>query len=769
MLCVGGGGSLAVVLLGMGGHPAALPVGQLASGLTAVGGALAILALCRREGRVSAFRALFAIAGVVWGVGQTILAWEVTTGTASFPAVGDAVSGLAAPFAVAGLVALPGRRVEPMQGARLAFETTMLAAAALALLWRQAFDSVYDLSTLDGLSGLLLVGAEVSLVAALFVAVVREGGRPLLLFFGGTTLFVAADLVTMYQVARLETWPWTSAAIACLAWPLIALGALSVPARPAPMSDRDLSGADRRRLVAHAVVLLSLLAVMLVSQPRLGPMDPVTVGMYLVMLLAFLGREVVRASQSGLLLERLSRLALIDPLTELHNRRSLTERLAALSAQHGDTSDGAARPRLSVITIGLDGFKDINGRLGNAVGDRLLQEVGRQVGDRCENWGATAFRLSGDEIAVLYESVPDQAEALADSLAVLVRSAASSVPDLAPVALSASVGVAHASEERGQSIAPPDVVVRSAQALQAAKEMGRGHVVAFTSPLAARAERRAAVERRLREQVANGGVETHFQPILDLTTGRMVGMEALARWTDDELGTVPPQEFVGVAESCGLIDELGWQILRRALAGYVTAGARDRSLSIGVNISTLQLRAPDFARRFAGLLDRLEIPTARVVVEVTESVFMGGDGPAAENVFALAEAGSPIALDDFGTGYSSLAYLARLPVRILKIDRSLTTHLDDPRTRAIVGSVTELASALGLDTVVEGIETAEHETVARELGGVFGQGWLYAKAVPADELPALMDRLAGPVAPARMAPIAPRPRVADDARPLSAG
>ncbi len=749
MLGVGAVSSLVVVVLGLSGHPGALPAGQLLSGLAAVGGAVALASLCRRDGRVTAFRVMFAIAGVVWGAGQLILAWEVATGTASFPALGDAVSGLAAPFAVVGLVAMPGRRVEPMQGSRLAFEATMLAAAALALLWRQAFDAVYDLGALDGVTGLVLVGAEVSIVAALFVAAVREAGAALLLVFGGTTLFVAADLVTMYQVARLETWPWTSAAIACLAWPLIALGAVSVPARPTPMSDRDLGRADRRRLVAHAVVLLSLLAVMLVSQPRLGPMDPVTVGMYLVMLAAFLGREIVRARQSGLLLERLSRLALVDPLTELHNRRSLTERLAVLSSQDGDPSDDGCPARLSVITIGLDGFKDINGRLGNAVGDRLLQEVGRQVADRCDSWGATAYRLSGDELAVLYQAAPDQAEALADTLAVLVRSAASSVRGLAPVALSASVGVAHATGAWGHPIAPPDVVIRSAQALQAAKELGRGHVVVFTTPLAARAERRAAVERRLREQVSRGGVDTHFQPVLDLMTGRMVGMEALARWTDDELGAVPPQEFVDVAESCGLIDELGWQILRRALSGYVSTGARDRSMSIGVNISTLQLRAPDFACRFAELLDGLAIPTERVIVEVTESVFMSGDGPAAENIFALADAGSPIALDDFGTGYSSLAYLARLPVRILKIDRSLTTDLHDPRTRAIVRSVTDLASALGLDTVVEGIETPELEAVARELGGGFGQGWLYAKAVPPVELPGLMDRLSGPVSPVR--------------------
>ena len=689
------------------------------------------------------FRTLMALSSLVWGAGQLVLGFGVVSGQPQFAAVGQLLSMLAAPFAIAGLACMPRGVNETMHGLRLLFEVLMLSAGAAALVWRLGFSKILDLGTTDGATGLGVLIAEMGVLAFLLTTAAREGNRHLNLVLVGFGTVVAADIVRMYSIAQERPWPWVAAGVAVLAWPMIIAGILGIPVAPRVLSDLTLVATETRRQVMHATVLVALAAGMLVSLLVHGPIDAVVVVLYLVLIMATLGREVVRASQSGELLSRLSRQALVDSLTGLSNRRSLTERLDDLTRRAAE-----GRPRahqLSALTLDLDGFKDVNSRLGNAAGDRLLQEVGAQVAERCGSWGASAFRLGGDEFAVLYEAAPDQATALADSLAAVVGSAGASVPGLGPVALSASIGVAHTASDGGLASAPAVVALRSAQALQAAKVAGRGRVVVFSPPLGARNRRRAAVERCLREQMLRGGVDVHYQPIVILETGVMAGMDALARWTDDELGAVPPQEFIDVAESCGLIDELGWQILRTALEALVLSGARDRGMTMAVNVSSHQLRAPDFSRQLAALRDQLEIPARQVVIEVTESVFVTDDGPAVENLFDMAEAGTPIALDDFGTGYSSLAYLGRLPVRILKLDRTMTADLMEPRTLAIARGIADLARGLGLDVVVEGIETNEMRTIAQGMGARFGQGWLYEKAIPLEGLPDLMASLADPV------------------------
>ncbi len=736
-------GSLVVLLLGIVGSTAALPLGLIMSGLVATGGGVAVLALGRRKQRPQRFRTLLALACLVWGIGQLLLAFEVFSGQADFPTAGKVVSGLAAPFAIAGLALMPRGVTEAMAGLRLLCEVVMLTAGATALVWRLGFSSFLDLGTTDGAIGLALVTAELAIVTLLLSSAAREGNRNVTLVLAGFLLVVAADLVFVHTAAQDQTRPWAAAAVLCMAWPMVIAGVLGVPATPRVPTDLRLVATESRRHVVHATVLVVLAAGMLVSLFLHGPIDLVVVVLYLVLIFASLGREVVRALQAGVLLSRLSHQALVDPLTGLSNRRAMTEHLDDLTRRAAD--EGARATRVSVLTLDLDRFKDVNGRLGNADGDRLLREVGGQVADRCRSWGASAFRLGGDEFAVLYEAAPDQAMALAEALALVVRAAGASVPGLGPVTLSASIGVAHSASNGGLASSPGVVVVRSTQALQAAKEAGRDRVVAFSPALGARNQRRTAVERRLREQVLRGGVDVHYQPIVILETGVMAGMEALARWTDDELGSVPPQEFIDVAESCGLIDELGWQILRSALEALVISGARDRGMTMAVNVSSHQLRAPEFARQFAALRDELEIPARQVVIEVTESVFVTDDGPAVENLFDMAEAGSPIALDDFGTGYSSLAYLGRLPVRILKLDRTLTARLTEPRTLAIARGVADLARGLDLDVVVEGIETEELRSIAGGLGARFGQGWLYEKAIPLEGLPDLMASMADPV------------------------
>jgi EAL domain-containing protein (putative c-di-GMP-specific phosphodiesterase class I) len=274
----------------------------------------------------------------------------------------------------------------------------------------------------------------------------------------------------------------------------------------------------------------------------------------------------------------------------------------------------------------------------------------------------------------------------------------------------------------------------SGEAMRVSKALGRGRVTHYTDQMAQDAGRRSAVERRLRELVADGGADVHFQPVIHVSTGSVVGVEALARWQDDELGQVPPLEFIGIAENTGLMPELGLQLLRSALHGFVASGACARGLTMGVNLSTLQLRMPGFAATVVAMAQSCGVPFGHLVAEVTESVLLADGDPAVAAVHELADAGMPIALDDFGTGYSSLAYLHRLPVAVLKIDRVMTSSMGTPRGLAIARSVADMGAALGVDVVVEGVETTAEAGLVASLGVPYAQGWLYAPAMTGHDL-----------------------------------
>ena len=279
------------------------------------------------------------------------------------------------------------------------------------------------------------------------------------------------------------------------------------------------------------------------------------------------------------------------------------------------------------------------------------------------------------------------------------------------------------------------------------------------------------MERQLRDTVAAGGVDVHFQPVYDVWTGYLTGVEALARWNDPVLGEVSPGEFIEVAEESGLIGEMGQQIMRKALRLMVGCGGVGRGVRVAVNVSTIQLRDPSFVAFVKQALVEVGVEPATLVLEVTESVFVRPDDPAVQSITRLAEHGCTVAMDDFGSGYSSLGYLSRLPVKILKADMSLTRQLHEPRTLAIGRTIVQLAAGLGLDVVFEGVATPQQEALVRGLGAQYVQGWLYARAMPVDELVAEMDRSCAPLPGGTAAlPAAPRPRrPADGQRWASAG
>jgi diguanylate cyclase len=454
--------------------------------------------------------------------------------------------------------------------------------------------------------------------------------------------------------------------------------------------------------------------------------DPVTIGLLATSALATAVREIVSARQASALLRRVGDLAYRDALTGLGNRRGLMDALRA------------AGPRTWLLTVDLDNFKSVNSLLGHAGGDELLIRAGERLAE--VSGEQQVFRLGGDEFAVLADGSQDQVLGLAGQLVTAVRQAALSVPGVGRVGLSASVGVAVVAEPDK----PLEALAQSATALYAAKAAGRNRCELYGGRVAEQSQRRRLVEVRLREALRRHELTVNAQPVVHLGTGRIVGFELLARWTDEELGRVAPDEFIEIAEATSLIISLGEQVLDVAVRAAVQHRIAQRGLSVGINVSPVQLRIPGFADDLLARLAEHGVPPGLIVVEVTEQVFVTEDDDAEVALARLVGGGVKVAVDDFGAGSASLGYLRRIPARSLKLDRALVASvLTDPRSAAIVRSMARLGAETGLEVVAEGIEDAATAAACMAAGIPYGQGWLFARDVPLTELDALVVALGG--------------------------
>ena len=460
--------------------------------------------------------------------------------------------------------------------------------------------------------------------------------------------------------------------------------------------------------------------------------------------------------------------ALHDALTGLPNRNLVVDRLTqALAVGERDGTPTA------VMFLDLDQFKVVNDASGHEVGDRLLRLVAERL-QRSVRPQDTVARLGGDEFVLL---CPGTDAADAGVVAERVLAELGAVFDVAGqrVYVTASVGIA---------LAPPgdaSTMLRQADtAMYAAKARGRGRVQVFDTSMSDLVEGRLALAHDLREALAGGGLELHYQPVLDVVTGRLVGVEALARWHHATRGWVGPDQFIPLAESGGIISELtAWALRRACLDGAraLASGLLPPDGHVAVNLSGHDVGAPGLVElvRTAVAAAGGGFTTAHLVVEVTESVIMADVERAREVLGELRDLGVTVAVDDFGTGYSSLAYLRRLPASQLKIDRAFVSGLaQNPQDRALVASVVQLAGALGMTTVAEGVETADQRALLAELGCQAAQGWLWS---PALRLDALADWVAERPAATGVVPCeepgeepAEEPRVEEPAsRPGTAG
>ena len=425
----------------------------------------------------------------------------------------------------------------------------------------------------------------------------------------------------------------------------------------------------------------------------------------------------------------LSHQALHDPLTGLPNRTSLDEQLGQALAPSASTSNAVA-----VCFLGLDQFKRVNDSLGHATGDRLLAAVGERLRSRLDT-GDVLARFSGDEFVVVRPEIRhDRAEKLSCLLAGAF--AEPFAVEGTPVTVTASIGVAV-----GRAPQSPDSLLQAAvAAMQDAKNRGSGLTRVFTPELRSGAAARMRTEVALRRALDRGELVLHYQPVVDLAKGRVVGVEALCRWEHPDEGLLMPDSFIPVAEASGLIVPLGAWVLREATRQAVEWDRQGRRLDVAVNLSVRQVSSPDIVHTVQAALGAAGLPAERLLVEVTESAVMEDAEAAVVALGKIAAMGAAVAIDDFGTGYSSLLYLKRYPISALKIDRSFVSGLgQDTDDHAIVASLVSLARAVGAVCIAEGIETETQHQRLVGLGCQLAQGYLFGRPVPASGLVAAID------------------------------
>jgi diguanylate cyclase (GGDEF)-like protein len=429
-----------------------------------------------------------------------------------------------------------------------------------------------------------------------------------------------------------------------------------------------------------------------------------------------------------------------DDLTGLPNRPVLLERIESAVAGLAHARDGHA---VAVLFVDLDDFKLINDTYGHGTGDRVLRQIATGLRAAVRDTD-TVGRFSGDEFVVVCPSLAGRRglDALVDRIRASI--ATPLLDGGTELRVCGSVGVALTTNPGASA---SQLLAEADAAMYRAKEQGRGGAVVFSDGLRRDTRRRLDIERGLRAALDDDEIALHYQPEVELDTGRVVAVEALARWTHPDLGEVPPAEFVAIAERCGLGAQLSRVVLRQACQqarSLVDAFGAHAPL-MAVNLSARELVDPRFVVTVAHTVKRSGIDPGHLCVEVTESDLMQDPDAAAVTMEALRRLGVRFAIDDFGTGYSSLAYLKRLPADYLKVDRSFIDGVaDEHDDRAIVVAVLALAAAVGLEVVAEGVETTEQLAELQVLGCRFGQGFLWSKAVPGTDLVRLLATGGGP-------------------------
>ena len=424
---------------------------------------------------------------------------------------------------------------------------------------------------------------------------------------------------------------------------------------------------------------------------------------------------------------RLRHLAMHDPLCGLPNRIYFGERLEAVIEEVRAGTAPAA-----VFYIDLDHFKDVNDTLGHHVGDELIRNVTLRLSHTLRG-GDLVARLGGDEFAVISSIAGDSEQMMALAQRIIGAICAPYIINGQNIIIGASLGIAMVDNKCGTAT---DIMRYADMALYRAKNEGRNRACIYDAAMDADLSSRKLLEADLREAIENGRLQLVYQPVVNKSGEKVVGVEALCRWTHPTRGEIPPSEFIAIAEHSGLIIDLGNWVLRRACMD----GRAWPDLTIAVNVSSLQFRRIDFVEVVEKILSETRFNPTRLELELTESVLLGNVDTAEAAMVRLKALGVRLALDDFGTGYSSLLYLRRFPFDKLKIDRSFVRSIETASdAAAIVHAIVSLGRGLGMQVTAEGVETADQQLFLRAAGVHSMQGFRFGRPVTVAEISARLQ------------------------------
>jgi len=447
------------------------------------------------------------------------------------------------------------------------------------------------------------------------------------------------------------------------------------------------------------------------------------------------GRLQHSLSQLRVLQEQLQHEASHDPLTGMANRLLFSSRVEQALAQVGQ--------HVGVLFIDIDDFKTVNDSLGHAAGDELLRAIADRIG-RCLRPGDIAARLGGDEFAVLLIGIDDSSMAVRISERVIEAL-------LEPFSIAGEEVLTHASIGVATAVSAAcdgqELLQNADLALYTAKSSGKSRWELFEPEMYAAVQRRHRLKADLYHAVESVEFELVYQPIVQVSTGRIVASEALLRWRHPTRGTVLPDDFMSLVEETGLILQLGDWVLRSACEEARSWPAVDGDpVAVSVNVAARQLHQPDFVDSVRRVLDETELEPHRLILEVTEAHIISDAEMIIERLGALRRLGVRIALDDFGTGHSSLSRLGDFPIDVLKIDKSFTQSLCGPsQSIGFAHSVFSFGVGLGLSVIAEGVESEEHLRELRDLGCELAQGYLFGHPMTPLAMYRLLERDGAPM------------------------
>jgi diguanylate cyclase (GGDEF)-like protein len=663
----------------------------------------------------------------------------VRGGPVPFPSLADLGFLSFIPVTMVGLFLFQGRRLSRPERLRLTLDVATVCSAAFMVLWylvlgpTAAAGGVGTFAAVTAVSypigDLVLV---VGIVTVLLRRPPRASRRPLQLLLVALSVHVVAD--AYYGYVNLHggfvggTWPDL-----CFLTATFLFGAAAVDqrfgmhTRPEPVT-RAWSQFAVTRLPYLAVGVSLVLLLVIARKEGMYPLGGLMLGGVVVTALV-VGRQVNALRDNHLMV-------MTDHLTGLANRGLLHTNLGRSLARSRGTDQTA------VLMLDLDGFKEINDSYGHEAGDAVLVAFA-DVLRSCVRSSDTSARLGGDEFALVLAVPGGVSDAVMVAERILARLHAPITIDGPALTMRTSIGIAMSGEDVTDG---KDILHRADTAMYRAKRQGRHGYEIYGVERDEAELLRGQLLTDLRGAVERAELVLHYQPIVSLQDGKVIGVEALVRWLHPRRGMVPPVEFIPLAEEHGLIDEIGAWVMEsacRQAAAWRPLLPAGHDLHLSVNLSPNQVRNPLIVSQVEAVLARTGFDPASLVLELTEGVLMGDTEDTVVKLTALRARGVRIAIDDFGTGYSSLGYLTRLPIDILKIDRCFIAELGQgTQASAVAEAVIRLSQALRLETVAEGIELESQATGMRELGCVLGQGYYFARPLDAGQLELLLRDLA---------------------------